>query len=84
MWRFLLGFWNNGFIFKIETFISTHVCLVPVAFSVHERKCDFRITREVHAKQDKLRQGESNLQKKRANSSKILVLDKEVLSLKLT
>ena len=54
-----------GFIFKIafirlcfhqhyniiiETLISTHVCLVPVAFSVHGHKCEFRWTREVHAK----------------------------------
>ena len=26
---------------NIETFISTHVCLVPVAFSVNGRKCEF-------------------------------------------
>ena len=40
------GYWNNGFIFKIETFISTHVCLVPVAFSVHGRKQKTNYTRE--------------------------------------
>ena len=59
------GFWNNGFIFKPETYISTHVCLVPVAFSVHGRKCDFRITREVHAKQKTNYTRERGISKKR-------------------
>ena len=89
-----------GFIFKIafirlcfhqhyniiiETFISTDVCLVPVAFSVHGRKCEFRWAREGHVKQKtNYARERRNLHKKKANSSKILVLDKEVLFLKLT
>ena len=59
-------FWNMAFISKIpfirlcfhqhyninvENFISTHVCLVSVAFSVRGSKFAFRWTREVHTKQ---------------------------------
>ena len=81
---FIRLWFHQHYNISIETFISTHVCLVPVAFSVHGRKCEFRWTKEVHAKQKTNYAIEKESSQKRANSSKILVLDKEVLFLKLT